>query len=226
MSDPDGDDEWIEDRIAFEARFPLEAFEPIAKALGKSTEQRSLEALRSWLLPDFNLFYMSCVGIEPSRNDRLNGLKELRDAAAVVNASLRPGGIRKDLPWDLLKAANAQFRGLVERLGQAADAEAQRLAATPSRRGRPPNLAFRELACELVRVYERVTGHEAVKPHWLRDSRMYGSEFYSFAVAVWGCLRDGLPEAQCALPKSKGALAEALQDHWPKDRTATGGKVP
>jgi hypothetical protein len=168
---------------------------------------------------------MSCTSNEPTRNERFRGLKELRDAAAVVNASLRPGGIWKDLPWDLLKAADSQFRALVERLGQAADAEAQRLSATPSRRGRPPNLVFREFAPELVQIYERVSGHKAVKPHWLKHSGVYGSRFYRFAVAVWGCLRDCLPEVQSTLPESVGALAEALQDHWPKDRSATGEKV-
>src|SRR5262249_28101869 len=144
-------------RIAFEARFPLKAFEPIAQALGKTAAPQNLKALQGWLLPDFNLFCMSCTGNEPSRNDRLRGLKKLRDATKVVNASLRRGGVWLDLPWDLLKAADAQFRSLVERLGQAADAEAQRLSATSSRRGRPPKLAFHEFGRELVGIYERVT---------------------------------------------------------------------
>jgi len=57
----------IADLEAFEARFPLEAFEDIARALGVSTERPSLEVLRQWLREDFSWFCSSRVGDKSSR---------------------------------------------------------------------------------------------------------------------------------------------------------------
>ena len=66
MSDPEGDYEWIKDRIAFEARFPLEAFEPIAQALGKSATPQNLKAIL-WVLRDVHLIPLSLnVKVSPS----------------------------------------------------------------------------------------------------------------------------------------------------------------
>ena len=105
MSEEDRDDEaWQAEMADFEARFPLEAFEPIAKALGKSTEQQSLEALRSWLLPYFDLFRSRSVK-EPFRAERMKSLIELREAARTLLKSVRVGGgLWLELPVDVVRA--------------------------------------------------------------------------------------------------------------------------
>jgi hypothetical protein len=225
MSDPEGDDEWIKDRIAFEARFPLEAFEPIAQALGKSAEPKSLEELRGWLLPYFDLF-LSGTGIEPSREERKKSLVELRDAArtllkSVLLKSVGIGGLGLDLTWGLVKAArDQQFKATVQRLADEADTQIQKLSKL-GRTGRPTkNAAFRELTPELIRIFEHLGNTEAKKPNWRGDSGMYGSTsaFYDFAVTVWRCLYLYLPEVRGALPASEAALAMELKNHWPKQQ--------
>jgi hypothetical protein len=70
MSDEGSPDEAMGEKIAFEARFQLEAFKPIALALGKSDTPKSLGALRDWLLPYFDLF-ISRTGREPRRAEQI-----------------------------------------------------------------------------------------------------------------------------------------------------------
>jgi hypothetical protein len=218
MSDPDGDDEWIKDRIAFEALFPPEAFRPIAHALGKSAEPQNLKALRNWLLPYFDLF-SSGTGKEPSRAERLKSLVEFRDAArTLLDPVLRR---RLGILWltrDALGAASdQQFKATLQRLADQANAAIEKLSKL-GRTGPPKkNAAFRELAPELVYIYERITEQPAGKPYWLPDSRAYGGAFYEFAVEVWRCLFDRLPKARNILPKTEAALAEELKRHWPKE---------
>jgi len=220
MSDPDGDDEWIEHRLALEARFPPEAFKPIANALGKSVVPRSLETLQNWLLHDFDRF-RAATGKGPSRAERIKSLEELRDAATTLLASVGVLGLWWGL--GLVEAtADGQFKATVQRLADAADAEIRCLSRL-GRTGRPAkNAAFRELTPELVHIYEHIAQKKAGKPYWLPDSRAYGGEFHRFAVAVWRCLYDHLPEVRNALPKTEGALAKELQAHWPKEDTAAG----
>src|SRR5262249_11032127 len=96
------------------------------------------------------------------------------------------------------------------------DAQIQLLSRL-GRTGRPAkNAAFRELTPELVRIYEHLAETKAKRPNWRGDSGLYGGAFYDFAVAVWRCLYDCLPEVRDALPTTTAALAEELKNHWPK----------
>ena len=67
MSEEDRDDEaWQAEMADFEARFPLEAFEPIAQALGKSATPQNLKAIL-WVLRDVHLIPLSLnVKVSPS----------------------------------------------------------------------------------------------------------------------------------------------------------------
>ncbi len=206
---------------AFAARLPVDAFEPIARALAVNAEPKNLAALRDWLLPEFHFFYLS-IGKQRSRAERLRRLKALRDAAAVVSASLGPGGAWVDLPWGILREIDGDFQDRVKELEEAATTSVRRILATPSPRGRPPKSAFRDLTPALMRIYERQTGHAALKPHWLPDSRRYGGKFYPFAVAVWRCLRSHIRESKDALPPTQSALADELRKHWPADSSVIG----
>src|SRR5262249_49764397 len=96
----------IADLEAFHARLPLEAFGPIALAMGVFPNENELKALRSWLVPEFYLFYLDCGGKQRPRAERLSRLQRLRDATAVVRASLSPGGAWQNLPGGLLLAAD------------------------------------------------------------------------------------------------------------------------
>ena len=222
MTNEEGDDEAIREWVALEARFPLEALKPIACALGKSAVPRSLEALQGWLLPYFDLF-PSGTNKEPSRAERKKSLEELRDAATTLLTFAGVRGFRWGLPWALIMAtADGQFEATVQQLADEADAQIRHLSGL-GRTGRPAkNAAFRELTPELVHIYEHVAEKKAGKPYWLPDSRAYGGEFHRFAVAVWRCLCNQLPEVRNALPKTEEALAQELQAHWPKEDTATG----
>jgi hypothetical protein len=219
MSDPD--DESIEHLAAFEARFPLDAFEPIARTLGKNVDQASLSALRHWLLPYFD-FYADSTGKEPSRAERIQSLEAVRDAATTLLKFTAIGWLTRPT---IEAVSNQQFTATVRRLAEEAQAGIQKLRKL-GRTGRPAkNTGFRDLVPHLVHVYEHLTKTKAGKPYWLPDSRAYGGAFYLFAVAIWRCIRDCLPEARNALPKSKMALAEELKDHWSKDHNAKGEKV-
>ncbi|HKM71337.1 MAG TPA: hypothetical protein VJX94_15005 [Stellaceae bacterium] len=223
MSDPDGDDEWIKDRIAFEARFPLAAFEPIAKALRKSTGPRSLQALRGWLLPHFYFLHLNCTGNEPTRDERIKGLIKLREAATTLISSAGIGGIWMELTGGVLKAAwDGQFKATVQRLADEADEQIRKLSK-PDRGGRPSKDAFRQLSSDLVRVYEGLKGEPARKPHWIAGS-VYGGDFFEFAEAVWCCLRTHLPDVQNELPGTASALGDGLRRNWVSIRKQAGEK--
>jgi hypothetical protein len=223
MTDQDANDETSHGyEEAFRARFPVKAFIPIALALGKSAEPESLQALREWLLPYFDLFHNS-TGKNPSRDKRLKAMIKLRDAATTLLASVAPGSVASmNLSWKTLWAArDRQFKAIVERLANEADEQFNKLSKL-GRTGPPvKNAAFRELTPGLVHIYEHLAD-KAKKPNWRGNSGMYGSDFYDFAVAVWRCLYDCLPEVRRALPRSEGALAQELKNHWPKDRATTG----
>lgn len=222
MSDEDADEAAIREQIAFYARFPLEAFEPIAHALGKSVRPQSLEAARDWLLPCFDFAFGGrgkSRGKKRTRDDQIKTLVKLRDAATTLLKS----GLWRHLPLDVVEAASdRQFKATLERLADAAQAQIDMLSR-PGRSGRPAkNAAFRELAQDLVRIYEHIAQKKAGKPYWLPDSRTYGGHFYRFAVAIWRCLHDCLPEVRGYLPETEGALAEELRNRWPKEDTSTG----
>jgi hypothetical protein len=216
MSEEDRDEEAWWDEIG--ARFPLEAFEPIAKALGKRATPQNLEALRSWLRPYFDL-WPSNTTEEPSREERKKSFVELREAATTLLKSVRVGGgLWRELPVNVVMAAwDQQFEATVQGLADAADRRIKELSEL-GRTGRPAkNATFRELTPELVHAYEHLVNGKAKKPSWRGDSGMYGGAFYDFAVAVWRCLHLHLPEVRGALPASEAALAEELKNHWPKD---------
>ena len=98
------------------------------------------------------------------------------------------------------------------------------LARPPQPRRRHRRLdAFRyDLVPGLIRVYEHITTKTAKIPRWYERHRAYGGAFYRFACAVRECLYHRLPDARAALPSTDGALAQELQDHWPKDNTTAG----
>src|SRR5437899_6485064 len=106
MSEGDRDEEaWRLEMAAFEARFPLEAFAPIARALGKHATPQNLEALRSWLLRYFDLLSSSTTE-EPSREERKKSFVELREAATTLLKSVRVGGgLWLELPVDVVTDA-------------------------------------------------------------------------------------------------------------------------
>jgi hypothetical protein len=215
------DREALEDerREAFAARFPPEAFAPIAAALGFRPTPANVEALKRWLLPWSYQFFHSCTGKEPSRARRIAGLKQLRDAAADLRGSLWVAffGLPIDLLHDVLRA---EFRTTVEQVRQEADASLQKLASVSARRGRPPKTAFRDYLVEdLVRIYEALTKNPARKPYWSRNTKRRDGPFYRFACAVQQSLRAYVPEVRDALPKTDEALADELHAHWPRDNS-------
>jgi hypothetical protein len=217
MSDPDAGDEAARDgplRAKLETCLPPEAFEPIARTLGKSVERPSLEALRAWLLEDFYSFYLSCTADRSTRTKWERERTKRHKAAATLHSSLESGLLVLDMPRVLLEQAfHEKFMGA---LGT--------LARPPRRRGRYRRLdAFRyDLVPGLIWVYEHITRETAKIPRWYERHRAYGGAFYRFACAVRECLYHRLPEARAALPTTNGALAQELQDHWPKDNTTAG----
>ena len=212
----------VEER--FEARFPPDAFVGIAEALGLACTPKSLANLAEWLRPEFYAFYLMAPQ-EPTRAERLKALRKARQAARALDATLDE--IWLDLPMDLLETEGGvhQFRGAVRQLASAAEHQLARLRKEPSPRGRPQKNAFRELSARLVWVYERLMHRTARRPHWLPDSRVYGGTFFRFVRAVWQCLREHIPEAHSALPRSEGALAQELKKHWPQRQRTTGRKM-
>jgi hypothetical protein len=79
----------IAEREAFEARFPPETFARIAEAMGLPPEPEILLGLRRSLLETFYFFYAISSGESLSREERISGLTELRDAARSLSKSLR-----------------------------------------------------------------------------------------------------------------------------------------
>jgi hypothetical protein len=228
MTDEDPEEEaFRDDMAAFRARLPPEAFEPIAVALGKSTVPQSLNAVREWLLPEFYFFFINCPGEEPSREERIRQLEELQRATTALLKSVRiTGGLTRTL----CEAADGAERGddykaAVRRLADEADEKIQRLRLSRGRAGRPPKDAFWQLAADLVRVYERLTGKEAKKPQWKGGSK-YGGDFYDFVIAVDRCLRAALPQVQDELlVVSPGAIGDGLRKKWTAIRKIAGEKL-
>ena len=212
-SEPHRDD--IADREVFETRFPPEAFEDIARALDLSTDRSSLEELRGWLREELYLFCSTRAPDKSTRAKQKRQLDEDAEAAEKLLLSLRSGSLL-DRPRVFL---DKEFRERMMRVLES-------LARKPQCRRHQRLDAFQnDLIPGLIWAYERVTGEDAGKPHWLRDKRAYGGQFYHFARAVRHCLLDCLPEVRAALPTSDDALAQQLQDYWPEsfdcDRVAT-----
>ena len=200
--------EEIADREAFEARFPPEAFEDIAGALGVSADRPNLEVVRELLREDFSWFCSSRVGDKAVRAKHARELKTRARAAATLLSFLRSGSVLHQ-PLVLLGGPfREKFLGVLEAL------------ARPPRSGgryRPKDRFRTELAPSLIWIYEHATSDKAKVPRWSADSRAYGGKFYRFACAVRQCLYDRVPEVRAALPASDGALAQELQDHWPEN---------
>ena len=193
---------------AFEARFPPEAFEDIARSLGVSTERPSLEVLREWLREDLSWFCSIRVSDKNVRATHVRELNKRAKAAATLLSALQSGSVLHQ-PRVLLEGPfREKFLGVLEAL------------ARPPRSGgryRPKDGFRHELVPSLIWVYEHITGDTAGKPHWLKDSRGYGGRFYLFASAVRRCLYDRAPGVRAALSASDDALAQELQDHWPEN---------
>jgi hypothetical protein len=214
----------IADLEAFEARFPRDAFEPIARALNVPPTPENNSAIRGWLMPYLEESFSGNVVKKPTVPERRKELRRLRDALALVwRASGRWHG-SASLPWTLRDLGDGVPENLVavlQRLHRRVDEQLRELEAVPARRGPKPKTTFRDFTPDLIWLYEKMAGKEAKKPHWLAGN-IYGGEFYLFSVAVWECLRERLPQLKDALPDSEGALAQELQDHWPKEGSKTG----
>ena len=162
MSHGDADEEAFPDEMAaFEARFPPEAFAGVAAALRSAPEPQVLSTLRSWLLPEFYFFFISCPGEEPSRQEKIRQLEEQRDAATALLRSLKITGSLARTLREVAEGAGAEkheeFRATLKRLADEADAKIQRLRSSRVRAGRPRKDAFRHLSADLIRVYENLT---------------------------------------------------------------------
>jgi hypothetical protein len=212
-------------REAFEARFPPEAFEPIARALHVARTPENVSAIRDWLMPYLEQSFSGDVVKKPTVPERRKELRRLRDALAVVWLASRGRHGSASLPWtlrDLGDGVPENFVAVLQRLHRRVDEQLRELEAVPARRGPKPKTTFRDFTPDLIWLYERVTGKEAKKPYWLDDSGVYGGDFYRFAVAVWECVRKCVPQFKAAPPKSEGAMAQELQDHWPREDTEAG----
>jgi hypothetical protein len=231
MPDEEGDDtafqEMMEEKEAFEARFPPEGFAGVAEALGWHPDQETLAAIRTRLLPGFYFFFVSTEGTVPSRDDRVKRLSEVRDAAAALLSLVRRYGGLIDF-WSVLDLAawDEKSRTTVERLIEGADAEIRKLLSSRGRGGRPPKDQFRQLAADLVRAYERLTNSEATKPEWSGGSKFDG-KFYEFAVAAERCFRVKVSEREVLkeLPATSAALGDGLRKHWPSIREMAREKL-
>ena len=214
----------IADREAFEARFPPEAFDRIVLALNGVPTPGNRLAIRGWLMDCLEQSFSGEPVKKPSVLERRKELKRLRDALSLVlRASHVPPG-EASLPWTVGDFGEEQekFVATLQRLHRGVAERLHKLEAVPARRGPKPKTTFPDFAPDLIWVYERLTGKRAGKPHWLKDSGRYGGDFYFFAVAVWACLRERLPQFKDALPDSEGALAQELQHHWPSESPRTG----
>jgi hypothetical protein len=145
--------------------------------------------------------------------------------------ALKSVRITGGLTRTLYEAADGAERGddykaAVRRLADEADEKIQRLRLSRGRAGRPPKDAFWQLAADLVRVYERLTGKEAKKPQWKGGSK-YGGDFYDFVIAVERCLRAALPQVRDELPvSSPSAVGDGLRKKWIAIRKMAGEKPP
>jgi hypothetical protein len=212
------------EREAFEACFPRKAFEPIARALNVPPTPENISVIRGWLMPFLEQSFSGNVVKKPTVPERRKELKRLRDALDLVwRASRRRHGAAS-LPWtvgDLGNRIPENFAATLQRLHRRVDEQLHELNATPARRGPKPKTTFRNFTPDLIWLYEKMAGKEAKKPRSIAGN-VYGGKFYIFSVAVWKCLRERLPQLKDALPDSEGALAQELQDHWPKEGTKAG----
>jgi hypothetical protein len=226
MSDSDSEEAERQadaEREAFEACFPAEAFEPIVRALNGAPTPENISVVRGWLMPYFEQSFSGNVVKEHAVTERRKELKRLHDALALVSRASGRGRGAGSLPWslgDLGDGVSAKFIATLQRLHRRVGEQLQELSA-PARRGPKPKTTFRDFTPDLIWLYEKMAGKEAKKPQWLVGN-IYIGEFYSFSVAVWGCLREHLPQLKDALPGSEGALAQELQDHWPREGTKAG----
>ena len=126
----------------------------------------------------------------------------------------------EDLAFDPFgEVEEEQFLAIIKRLATFWDERLSRLEADPSAVGRRSHDAFHELIVGLIRTYQQITKKRARKPSTRFNKPGYYGDFYQFAIAAWRCLRRNLPEARHLIPKSEGALGEALRNHWPKKGT-------
>jgi hypothetical protein len=219
------------EREAFEARFPTAVFTGIAKALKVRPGPENLSRLRGRLLPEFYYLHMTVLKKEPTREEQINQLRKVYEAASTLHSCLTAFNriwLELNLPIDLFAPDEGLAEGItdpfiatLQQLAEATASSAEKLASKGSRRGRPAkNFPFRQLTPDLVRIYEFVRKEPAEPPYWLPDSHGYGGKgnFYPFALAIWHCLRDNLPDtALAAIPPTEFGLAEELRKHWPKD---------
>jgi hypothetical protein len=203
----------IAEREAFEARFPPETFSGIAEAMGLPAEPEILSGLRRSLLETFYFLYAISSGESLSREERISGLTELRDAARSLSKSLRysrawitVGSLRNAEDEPLY---DEKFRATVRSLAVKAEKKIVELKSRRDKPGRPTKEDFWELMPDLVRIYEGWTGSEAKKPRCISGRKSGG--FRSFVVAVNNCLRANLTEVTDKLPSGPSAVRSELR---------------
>jgi hypothetical protein len=218
------------EQATFEALFPPEAFTGIAKALKVRPRPENLSRLRGRLLPEFYYLHSTALNNEPTRKEQIDQLQKVYEAASTLHSCLTAFNsiwLEWNLPIGLFapdegvaEGVTDPFIATLQQLAEAAASSAEKLASKGSRRGRPAkNIPFRQLTPHLVRIYEFVRKEPAECPYWLPDSHGYGGKgnFHRFALAVWRCLHDHLPDtARDAIPSTEGGLAQELIKHWPK----------
>jgi hypothetical protein len=219
------------ERATFDERFPPEAFTGIAKALKVRPTPENLSRLRGRLLPEFYHLHSTALNNEPTRKEQIDQLQKVHEAASTLHSCLTAFNriwLELNLPINLFapdegvaEGVTDPFIATLQQLAEATASRAEKLASKGSRRGRPAkNIPFRQLTPDLVRFYEFFRKEPAEPPYWLPDSRGYGGKgnFYRFALAVWRCLQDNLPDnALAVIPPTEFGLAEELRKHWPKD---------
>jgi hypothetical protein len=209
VSEEARDEEACRDEMAaFKARFPPEAFEGVAEALGLLPEPKNLSVLRDWLLPELYFFFVSCPGEESTRKERIRHLEDLQNAATTLLASIGPGGALFYMPRKYLgpELLSDQFRATLRSLADDAAAQIRRSRASRGQPGRPRLEAFRQLGEDLIRVYRTIGAKTAVASEW--------DDFYRFAVAACRCLESCMPAVVADFPKSQRAMRDNLREVW------------
>ena len=145
------------EREAFEARFPPETFSRIVEAMGLPPEPEILSGLRGSLLETFYFLYAISSGESLSREERISGLTELRDAARSLSKALRysrawitVGSLGKAEDEPLY---DEKFRATVRGLAAKAEEKIVELKSRRDQPGRPRKEDFWELMPDLVRIY-------------------------------------------------------------------------
>lgn len=204
----------IAEREKFKAQFPPEKFAEIAAAIGLEPEPDVLVGLRRSLLHPFYSFCMISSGESFSRDEWINGLTKLRDAAQALLKSLR-----YDLALVTVRDAaddpifDPTFRVTVRSIAKKANTQLIKLRSECDKPGAPTKWEFREvLLPDLVRVYEGLTERPAKVPRYTRESKSNGG-FRSFVVAVCNWLRTNVPEIVTKLPAGPLAVRAELRRH-------------